>query len=96
MQILKIENEKGFFSTNGLDFELIDKITKDDIMTILDKFVTEDCEMNEYDEAKIKNPAHQIIYSHIYKKFDELSSQKRLFIDEGDALYKEAIDKYSE
>lgn len=96
MQILKIENEKGLYSTDGIKFEPIDKISKDDIMTILDNFISEDCDMDEYDEARIKNPAHQIIYSNIYNKLEELKDQKRLFVEEGETLYKEAIEKYSE
>ena len=96
MRILKIMNEKGYYSTDGNHYEVIDKITKEDLMLLLDRFVTEECEMDPYSDEQIKNPAHQIIYRNIYGKLNELSSQKNIFMEEGKTLYQAAIQKYSE
>lgn len=66
MKILKIENNQAKFSLDGINFTLIDKITKESILSliniVLDK---DDIEMDEYNEALLANKAHQIIYRSI-------------------------------
>ena len=99
MKYLYIKNNQGFYSLNGIEEEgkTIDSITKEDLMILLEKVVessTDDFDMDEYNDEKIKNPAHQIIYKNVYEKFISLKQKKDQFMDETSNLYKEAISKY--
>jgi len=96
MKYLKINNGKGLYQTEPENWIELDKIGKDDLMTLLDKAVNEDFEMDEYDTEALQNKAHQIIYNHLYQKFSELILNKSRFKDESEQLYKSAIEKYTE
>lgn len=96
MKYLKIETNKAFFSLDGANWNPIDEIGKDDLLQLLDIAVGEDFEMDLFDKDKLKNQAHQIIYQNISSKFNDLLQQKSRFKDESDALYKDAIEKYSQ
>ena len=51
--------------------------------------------MDPYDDkTELKNEAHKIIYSHIYKKISELIENKTRFHDESASMYKDALAKY--
>ncbi len=95
MKILKIENNQAKFSLDGINFTLIDKITKESILSliniVLDK---DDIEMDEYNEALLANKAHQIIYRSIYGKLYELYGHKDTFRDDCSEMYKDALSKY--
>lgn len=95
MQILKIENNQGKFSLDGVIFTLIDKITKENILRLIDIVLSnDDITMDTYDESNLGNKAHQIIYRSIYGKLTELHGHKDAFQDECSAMYKAALDKY--
>lgn len=95
MQILKIENNQGMFSLDGINFTIIDKITKENILVLIDLVLSNnEIVMDIYDETNLGNKAHQIIYRSIYGKLNELHSHKDAFQDECSAMYKEALDKY--
>ena len=98
MKYLKIENNKGFFIKNKSLSDMwteIDQIVKDDLLKLLDYTSNEDFELEPYDESKLANKAHQIIYKHISEKFTSFLSNRDRFTDEADNLYKEAIRKIS-
>lgn len=94
MKYLKIESNKGFY-WNGTVYQEIDKISKDDLLTLLNVAESEDFEMDNYDESLIGNKAHQVIYENLHSKFQQFLSDKAHFKNEVDNLYKEAIGKYS-
>lgn len=94
MKSLKIEENKGFY-WNGSEYKEIDKITKDDLLTLLNLAETDDFELDPYNESLIANRAHQIIYENIFNKFSQFLGDKEQFKREVDELYKEAIGKYS-
>ena len=95
MKILKINSGKAYYSFDGkTDYE-IDKISKDDLLKLLDVFLSRDCDMDEYNEASIANKAHQIIYKSLYSKFKDLEEKRQLFNEESDKVYKDAIEFYS-
>lgn len=94
MKILKIDQNKGYFSLDGEDWFELDKLTKESILTLLDLIISKDAEMDEYSEEKLKQPAHGIIYRNLYQKMSELSSNKDRFKRETESIYKEAFDKY--
>lgn len=96
MIYLKIENGKGYFFKEPDQWIEIDQIGKEDLLTLLDKAIIDDFEINEYDADLLQNKAHQIIYKHLSQKFNELKENKNRFKDESEQLYKSAIEKYSE
>jgi hypothetical protein len=99
MKYLKIEADKGFFSrpkdTTSQEWIEIDKINKEDLMHLLNEALSTDFEMDVFDESKMANKAHQIIYKNIHEKFSNLVSMKSKFKDESESFYKESVEKYS-
>ena len=89
MKILKINSGKAYYS-----FE-IDRISKGDLLKLLDVFLSQDCDMDEYNEDGVANKAHQIIYKSLYGKFKDLKEKKQFFNEESDKVYKDAIEHYS-
>ena len=50
MKILRISNSKGEFSLDGINYNSVDTINKDDLLNMIDVFVNSECEMDEYSE----------------------------------------------
>lgn len=96
MIYLKIDNGKGHFFKEPDQWIEIDQIGKEDLLTLLDKAISDDFEMDEYSVDLLLNKAHQIIYKHLFQKFNELKESKSRFKDESEQLYKSAIEKYTE
>ncbi len=65
-------------------------------MQLLNYFICNDCEMDEYNESTLQNTAHRIIYHSLYTKLNELLMNKNIFKEECDNIYKEALEKYKE
>ena len=99
MKYLIIDKGKGYFINSRDTKEEIDKITKEDILRLLDIATDKDqeFEMDEPPEdSNSFNQAHIIIYSHLYKKFNEILQDRDRFLDESTAIYKDALAKYGE
>ncbi len=96
MRILKIEDNKGYFSIDGKEWNPIDEINKDNLLSLVDISLSKDFEMDDFNKTKLGNQAQQVIYSNIFNKLTELKSIKNQFNDEIESLYKEAIEKYSQ
>ncbi len=96
MKFLKIDKNKGYYTVNKVDWVLIDEINKDHLLILLEHALSNKFEMDFFEKEKLGNQAHQIIYKHIYEKFDNLNKNKDRFIDESKNLYKDAIEKYSQ
>jgi len=96
MKYLKIENNKGFYriDTNTENWLELDQINKEHLLSLLKFASTEDFEMDEYDDALLQNPAHNIIYRNIHGKFKDFLTNITRFQDSVEATYKTAIDKY--
>ena len=96
MKCLKIENGKGYFKNIEDEYLEIDKISKDDILHLLNIATSDDeFEMDECDDVNLKNEAHKIIYRRLHQKFSELLNNKTRFKDECNGLFQTAIEKYS-
>jgi len=97
MKYLKIENSKGHFRLNGSEDTWIelDQINKDNLLELL-KIAgnTNEFEMDEYQDASLQNPAHNIIYKNIYVKFNDFINNKTRFKDSVESTYKNALEKY--
>lgn len=96
MKYLKIEDNKGYFlkEKGPTTWIEIDQIEKDDLLKLLEYAISDDFELDEYEEIKLGNKAHQIIYKHLSEKFTSFLLNKDRFKDEAENLYKEAIEKY--
>ena len=94
MKLLKIENSQGCFLDAENAFTLIDRITKEDLLRLVDLTLTQEVEFDEYDSEAIKNQAHQILYRSIYEKLKGLKERKEEFTDETERLYLQEYEKY--
>ncbi|HCT40297.1 MAG TPA: hypothetical protein DF427_03790 [Moraxellaceae bacterium] len=94
MKALKIDNNQGYFLTDDGDYETIDKIDKTVLLRLVNLALKDDFEIDEYNEAELKNQAHQIIYKSIGGKLSELNIKRNQFRDESERLYLDAYEKY--
>ena len=96
MKLLKIENSKGYFR-NGEVFESIDKISKEDLLSLVEFTLKEDeVEFDEFSTEAVRDLAHQIIYKNVHDKLKELRPRRQEFIDESRRLFLEDYEKYKE
>ena len=97
MKYLKIDDNKGYFlqqKDSATEWVEIDRINKENLLFLLNSAISEDFEMDVYDEATLANKAHQIIYKSIFEKFTNLVAMKSKFKGESESYYKEALEKY--
>lgn len=95
MKLLKIENSQGYYHAENGDFDTIDKLTKDDLLRLVNFTLNEDdVEFEEYDEERLRNQAHRIIYRSIYEKLQGLRDRKQEFKDESERLYLPEYERY--
>jgi hypothetical protein len=95
MKLLKIEKHCGYFLAEDGSYEPIDKISKDDLLRLVNASLgDDDIEFDEYDEALVKNHAHQIIYKSVVRKLSSLRERRQEFADEAARLYLEEYERY--
>ena len=96
MKLLKIDGAIGHFLTKSGSYHEIDKITKDDLLRIVENVLDGSGELEPYDEERIKNQAHQVVYKSIYNNLKALEDRKQEFNDESERLYLEDYKRYME
>ncbi|MCP4612940.1 MAG: hypothetical protein GY845_29965 [Planctomycetes bacterium] len=96
MKLLKIENNLGYYCDNQGKFATVDKITKDDILRLVNLTLDTklEVEFDEYNDDNLKNHAHQIIYKSIFEKLQGLKKRRQEFIDESERLYLSEYERY--
>lgn len=94
MKLLKIEDNLGHYLGDADQCMPVDKITKEDLLRLVNLTLQEDVEFDEYDENAIKNQAHQIVYKSILEKLRSLRDRKQEFIDESERLFLNQYEKY--
>ena len=95
MKLLKIDDGQGFYLDAQGTLSLIDKITKEDFLRLVNLTLgKEQTEVDEYNPAGLKNQAHQIIYKSIFEKLLDLSKRKQAFTDASDRLFLKDYEKY--
>ncbi len=94
MKLLKIEDNQGYYLGDQGDFAPIDKITKEDLLRLVNLTLSEEVEFDEYDAEAIKNQAHQILYKSIFEKIAGLKERKQEFTDESERLYLVEYERY--
>ena len=87
MKLLKIKSNQGLFRNNVGVYVPIDKITKKELLRLVNLALSETVEFDEYHAEKIQNQAHQIIYQSVYDKLMELYERKDEFLDQSERLY---------
>ncbi len=96
MKLLKIDNNQGQFLDVAGEFRPIDRITKKDLLRLVDLTLKEEVEFDEYDEETIKHQAHQIVYKSLHAKLRELRDRMQEFIDESERVYLAEYERYKE
>jgi hypothetical protein len=94
MKLLKIEKNLGYYLGDSGQYKPVDKITKDDLLRLVNLTLKDDVEFDEYDENAIKNQAHQIVYKSIVEKLRSLRERKQEFLDESERLFLKEYEKY--
>ena len=95
MKLLKVENNLGYFRTESGTYEPIDRISKDELLRLVNDTLNEDeVEFDEYDESLVKNHAHQVIYKSVVGKLNSLRERRQEFTDEAARLYLEDYERY--
>lgn len=94
MKLLKIEGSLGCYLDDQGGFAPVDKITKEDLLRLVDLTLAEEVDFDEYDDEAIKNHAHQILYRSIVEKLRGLRDRRQEFIDESERLYLQEYEKY--
>jgi hypothetical protein len=94
MKLLKIEGSQGQFIGIDGEYLTVDKITKEDLLRMVELVLARDVEFDEYDSEALRNQAHQIIYQSVHGKLKELSERRAEFLDESERLYLEEYEKY--
>lgn len=64
MKILRIKNKKCEYSIDGSSFNLITNLSKEDILSMLEKIYSssEICEVDDCENAEISNDVEKIMY----------------------------------
>lgn len=96
MKLLEIKGDLGYYYDNQGEFATIDKITKDDILRLVNLTLdtNPEVEFDEYNDDNLKNHAHQIIYKSIFEKLQGLKKRRQEFIDESERLYLSEYERY--
>lgn len=96
MKLLKIENNLGFYFVETGKYNSVDKITKEDLLRLVNLTLQDEVEFDSYDDNAIKNQAHQIVYKSVFEKLRGLKDRRKEFIDESERLYLKEYERYKE
>ncbi len=97
MKILRINNSKGEFSTDGTVYKSVDDLTKEDIFLMIELVINS--ENIEFDDItptqKVENTAQNIVYTSTLAKFKDLKNRRLSIIEEIKSEFSEAFKKYN-
>lgn len=96
MKLLKINEKKCYFSTDGVEYKPISDISKDDIYSILNYiYINDDFELDEYNETtEIASDVEKLIYSNLYNQLQTFIQNKTNLVNEINNELSEVLDKY--
>ncbi|MFT5295380.1 MAG: hypothetical protein ACI9YH_001394 [Colwellia sp.] len=94
MKVLKIEDYKGFCLVDESNYQPLDKLDKTILLNLVNLALTENFEIDKYDELLLKNEAHRIIYKSVSEKLNDLHQKREKFNDESDNVFIEEYEKY--
>lgn len=99
MKVLKIDNNSGKYSKDGISYNSIKDITREDIKYMIELILFN--EQIEYDlipeeeDKTIKNPVEKIIYENILNKIQNLIQNKSIIKSSVEKDYKDLYAKYN-
>ena len=98
MKLLQIENNQGFFLDNEGNFLPVHELDKKQLVWLVNQTLDDsiEIEFDEYDDGKLRNQAHQIVYKSVYEKLVALRERRREFVDKSERLYLVDYEKYRE
>jgi len=94
MKALKIESSQGYFLAEDDKYKPVDKLDKTILLKLVNLALEDGFEIDAYDEAQLKNQAHQIIYKSISEKLNDLHQRRQQFRDASENLYLDEYEKY--
>jgi hypothetical protein len=94
MKLLEIRDSLGYYRDGNGDLVPLDKITKEDLLRLVELTLSEEAEFDAYDDDAVKNQAHKILYKSIFEKMVGLRDRKEEFMDESGRLYLQEYEKY--
>lgn len=94
-KILRIDNGRGQYSLDGINYYDVDNLTKEDINRMLLFIIYNDVTFDSITESnKISNKAQEIIYSSVFEKFIEINNKKKEILQKIESDFSEAEKKY--
>ena len=93
-EAIKIDRDMGYYLDTEGSYAPVDKITKEDLLRLVDLTLQNEIVLDEFSEDSIKNQAHQIIYKSIFEKLRDLRGRRQEFIDESERLYIQEYERY--
>jgi len=98
MKLLKIENNQGFFLDDKGNYSPVNKLTKEQLLWLVKQTLSDsnDIEFDEFDEDKLRNQSHQIVYQSVNGKLAALREKRRDFFDTSERLYLVEREKYDD
>lgn len=96
MKLLKIEGKQGFFMGADGSYVPVDKLTKEELLRMVNLTLSEDVEFDEFKTEEMPNQAHQIIYKSVYEKLLDLSTKKAAFVDKTKRHFLKEYEKYKD
>jgi len=94
MMLLSIKDNLGYYLSESGESIPVDKITKEELLRLVNLTLSEEVEFEDYDENALKNQAHQIVYKSILEKLRGIRDRKQEFIDESERLFLKEYEKY--
>ena len=94
MKLLRIGDSAGHYLNSQGEYSPIDKITKQDLLRLVNLTLAEEVEFDQFDEEAIRNLAHRIIYKSVSEKLVGLRDRRQEFTDQSKRLYLQEYEKY--
>lgn len=94
MKLLKTDGTQGYFVNESGEFKPVDKITKEDLLRLVNHTLEGPVELDEYSDDTVKNEAHRIIYKNVFEKLRGLQERREEFIDQSARLFLSDYEKY--
>lgn len=94
MKLLRIGGNLGYYRDEQGEFAPVDKITKEDLLRLVNLTLEEEVEFDDYTDEGLKNQAHQIVYKSIFEKLQGLRDRRQEFMDESERMYLQEYERY--
>lgn len=95
IKLLKIDEPSGLFLSKSGEYLPIDKIDKDELLRLVGLILSDEAvDIEKYDDSKLKNQAHQVVYRSISQKLEDLRARRKEFTDSTARLFLAEYERY--